>query len=165
MNSIEILTDLAQRPVDAARALPELTSEQLNAHSDGHPNSVAWLLWHSGREADVQLADLTGGTEVWEDFRDRFDLGEIGDSVGYGHTREQATQVVVDDQGLLGDYLHATLSALGRYVGGLSESDLDEVIDENWTPAVTRGVRLISIIDDAIQHVGQAAYAAGAVTN
>lgn len=165
MNSIEILTDLAQRPVDAARALPELTSEQLNAHPDGHPNSVAWLLWHSGREADVQLAELTGGAEVWEDFRDRFDLGEIGDSVGYGHTREQAAQVVVDDQGLLNDYLHATLSALGRYVGGLSESDLDEVIDENWTPPVTRGVRLISIIDDAIQHVGQAAYAAGAVTN
>ena len=102
---------------------------------------------------------------MWEDFRDRFDLGEIGDSVGYGHTQEQAAQVVVDDQGLLNDYLDATLSALGRYVGGLDESELDEVIDENWTPAVTRGVRLISIIDDAIQHVGQAAYAAGAVTN
>lgn len=165
MNSIEILTDFANRPVDAATALPDLTPDQLNAHPGGHPNSVAWLLWHSGREADVQLADLTGSAEVWEEFRDRFDLGEIGDSIGYGHTPEQAAQISVDDQGLLNDYLDAALSALVRYVGGLAESDLDEIIDENWTPAVTRGVRLISIIDDAIQHVGQAAYAAGALTD
>jgi len=35
------------------------------------------------------------------------------------------------------------------------------VIDTSWTPHVTRGVRLVSMIDDAAQHVGQAAYAAG----
>lgn len=66
-----------------------------------------------------------------------------------------------DDQSLLIDYLSATCSALRQYAESLSGTDLDEVIDENWTPPVTRGVRLISIIDDAIQHVGQAAYAAG----
>jgi hypothetical protein len=43
----------------------------------------------------------------------------------------------------------------------LTEADLDQVIDENWDPPVTRGVRLVSIIDDAAQHVGQAAYVAG----
>lgn len=164
MNSIEVLTDLANRPVDAAANLPALSPEQLNAHPEGHPNSVAWLLWHSGREADVQLADLTGGGEVWENFREKFGLGEIGDSVGLGHTPQQAAEVTTDDQKLLVDYLEAALTALKDYVAGLSVESLDEVIDENWTPAVTRGVRLISIIDDAIQHVAQAAYAAGALT-
>jgi hypothetical protein len=38
---------------------------------------------------------------------------------------------------------------------------LSEIIDRSWTPPVTRGVRLVSMIDDAAQHVGQAAYAAG----
>ena len=49
-------------------------------------------------------------------------------------------------------------------VNGLSsakKADLDDVIDTSWTPHVTRGVRLVSMIDDAAQHVGQAAYAAG----
>lgn len=165
MNSTEILTDLAQRPVDAAKRLPTLTAEQLNAHPGDHPNSIAWLLWHSGREVDVQLSDLTGDNQVWEKFRDRFALGDVGDSVGLGHTDEQAASVKVEDQQLLVEYLEATLSALGRYVGELSETDLGDVIDENWTPPVTRGVRLTSIIDDAAVHVGQAAYAAGALNH
>lgn len=164
MNSIEILSDLAQRPVDAAKGLPKLTADQLNAHPGDHPNSIAWLLWHSGREVDAQLSDLTGDEQKWESFRTSFNLGDIGDSVGLGHTPEQAAEVRVDDQQLLIDYLEATLSALGRCVGELTEEDLGEVIDDNWTPPVTRGVRLISIIDDAIAHVGQAAYAAGALT-
>lgn len=165
MNSIEILTDLAQRPVDAAKRLPALTAEQLNSHPGDHPNSIAWLLWHSGREVDVQLSDLTGDEQMWEQFREGFGLGESGDAVGLGHTPEQAAGIKVDDQQLLVDYVEATLSALGRYVGELSETDLSEVIDENWTPPVTRGVRLASIIDDAAVHVGQAAYAAGALNH
>lgn len=164
MNTKELFQDLAKRPVDAAKNLPALTAEQLNAHPGDHPNSVAWLLWHSGREVDVQLADLTSQPQLWEDYRTKFDLGEIGDSLGLGHTPEQAAQVRVDDQDLLVDYLEATLTALNDYAGKQSEAGLSEVIDDNWDPPVTRGARLISIIDDAIQHVGQAAYAAGALT-
>lgn len=139
MNSIEILTDFAHRPVDAANNLPALSADQLNAHPGGHPNSIAWLLWHSGREVDVQLSDLTGDEQVWIKFRDRFELGEPGDAVGLGHTPEQAAEIKVDDQQLLIDYVEATLSALGRYVGKLSETDLGEIIDENWTPRSLAG--------------------------
>lgn len=162
MKAIEILTDLAQRPLQAAAALPKLTSDQLNDHLGGHPNSVAWLLWHSGREIDVQLSDLTGLPQQWEDFQERFDLGEAGDGFGLGDTPAQAAQIRVDDQQLLVDYLEATLKAFTDYANTLSDADLDEIIDENWTPAVTRGVRMVSIVDDAIQHVAQAAFIAGA---
>lgn len=61
----DILADFAHRPIDAARALPSLNTEQLNAHPAGHPKSVAWLLWHTGREVDVQLSDLNGKPQVW----------------------------------------------------------------------------------------------------
>lgn len=164
MNSIEILTDMAQRPVDAAKRLPDLSPEQLNAHPAGHPNSIAWLLWHSGREVDVQLSDLTGAVQQWERFRATFALGDIGDTVGLGHSPEEAEQITATDAQLLIDYLEATLTALRTYVTGLSEADLGEVIDDNWTPPVTRGARLVSIVDDAAVHVGQAAYAAGSLS-
>ena len=36
---------------------------------------------------------------------------------------------------------------------------LDEVVDRSWDPPVTRAARLVSIIDDAAQHSGQAVYA------
>lgn len=162
MNSIDILIDLAHHPAEAAAGLPTLSPAQLNAHVGGHPNSVAWLLWHSGREIDAQLADLNHQPQQWEKFRSRFGLGEIADGFGLGHTPEEAAQIQVDDQALLVEYLQATLDAFIDYARSLSEADLDEVIDENWTPAVTRGVRMVSMIDDAIQHVGQAAFIAGA---
>ena len=37
--------------------------------------------------------------------------------------------------------------------------DLVGVVDRSWDPPVTLGVRLVSILDDGTQHVGQAAYA------
>lgn len=163
MTANAILTDLIQRPAQAAEALPALSPDQLNTHLGGHPNSIAWLLWHSGREIDAQLSDLTGFPQQWEDFRERFDLGEIGETFGLGHTPEQAAQIRVDDQRLLIDYLKAALNACAEYADTLTDADLAEVIDENWTPPVTRGVRLVSVIDDAVQHIAQADFIAGAL--
>jgi len=164
MNIQDVFADFAQRPKEAAHNLPTLSAEQLNEHPSDHPNSIAWLLWHTGREIDVQLSHLNEMDQVWKSFRGKFGLGELGDSVGYGHSTEQAGQIQVSDQDLLVGYVEACLLSLIDYISTLTEADFDEIIDRNWEPAVTRGVRLVSIIDDATQHVAQAAYAAGAVT-
>jgi hypothetical protein len=47
------------------------------------------------------------------------------------------------------------------FIGGLSPTDLDKIVDRNWDPPVTLGVRLISVLNDDTQHVGQAAYVRG----
>ena len=164
MDARDVLSEAASRPAAEAKALVDaLPAGGLNAHAGGHTNSIAWLLWHAGRQMDAQLAQLNGEPQVWHSqvFDARFNLGELGDTVGYGHTAEQARAVVVEDAALLVEYLGAATAALSRYIAGLSEADLDDVIDTSWTPHVTRGVRLVSMIDDAAQHVGQAAYAAG----
>lgn len=161
---VDVLDDFAGRPLEAAERLArDLTGAPLNAHPGGHDNSIAWLLWHTGREIDVQVAGLTEGQEVWssQGFDSRFGLGELGDSVGYGHTPAEARAVVVDDAALLLDYLRAATDALRAHIRSLSADALGEVIDEDWDPPVTRAARLVSIIDDAAQHIGQAAYAAG----
>ncbi|WP_424463548.1 mycothiol transferase [Pseudoclavibacter helvolus] len=160
----DVLDDFASRPVEAAERLArDLSAADLNAHPGGHDNSIAWLLWHAGREIDAQVAPLTGEREVWssQGFDKRFGLGELGDSVGYGHSPADARAVVVDDAALLLDYLRASTDALRAHIRSLGPDGLGEIIDEDWDPPVTRAARIVSIIDDAAQHVGQAAYAAG----
>jgi hypothetical protein len=43
----------------------------------------------------------------------------------------------------------------------VTEADLERVVDERWDPPVTLGVRLVSVIADDLQHVGQAAFVRG----
>jgi hypothetical protein len=46
-------------------------------------------------------------------------------------------------------------------IEGLSDTELDRIVDRRWDPPVTLGVRLVSIADDCLQHGGQAAYVRG----
>lgn len=164
MDALDILRDLTSRPRTAAAALgDQLNPVSLNARPGGHDNSVAWLLWHTGREIDVQLAGLTGDEQVWtaRGFDARFALGELGDSVGYGHSSAEARRIVVEDGTALLEYVDAALTAIDGYLEMVTAADLDETVDEQWDPPVTRGARLVSIVDDAVQHIAQAAYVLG----
>lgn len=163
MNGIEILSDLARRPQQAAEALRgSLTPQLLNAHPH-HDNSVAWLLWHAARELDEQLAALSGREPVWtaQGFDRRFGLDLDPHEMGYGDTPEQARAIRSDDPELLLEHLGAVVDAQLDYLASLDEAALDEIVDDRWDPPVTRASRLISISVDAAEHVGQAAYVAG----
>ena len=48
-----------------------------------------------------------------------------------------------------------------RYVATLTDADLDHIVDHRWTPAVTLAMRLVSVISDDLQHVGQAGFVRG----
>ena len=43
----------------------------------------------------------------------------------------------------------------------MTAAELKRVVDTNWDPPVTASARLVSIIDDCAQHLGQAAYVRG----
>jgi hypothetical protein len=47
------------------------------------------------------------------------------------------------------------------YIAGITGDDLDRIVDESWDPPVSLGVRLVSVIDDDLEHAGQAAYVRG----
>jgi hypothetical protein len=68
--------------------------------------------------------------------------------------------VTPDGASLLGYFedVHATTQA---FVATLTGADLDRVVDSAWDPPVTLGVRLVSVVADDLQHVGQAAYIRG----
>ena len=163
MRAIDLLTDMAQRPLDALAALPELSNETANAHFGDHPNSITWLLWHTGRELDMQLADLSAEEQVWTSrgYRDRFGLGEIGDTMGYGHTPEQARAIEVGDAALLTGYVSAVLDAVDASAAATADSAWDEAVDEYEGGEVSRQARVTSILIDALEHLAQVAYVGG----
>ncbi len=48
-----------------------------------------------------------------------------------------------------------------QYLEGADDDDFDRIVDRSYDPPVTAGVRFMSVLGDALQHVGQAAYVRG----
>jgi len=144
-------------------AVDGLGADDLTYQPDPDSNSIGWLIWHLLRVADDHLADASGAGQVWtdEDWADRFGLDLDPADTGYGHGPGQVAKVTVTSAELLTGYGDAVIQRALDYVRGLSDPDLDRIVDRRWDPPVTLGVRLISVISDDLQHAGQAAYLRG----
>lgn len=166
MTPAELLVDAFERVLESGRSVVDgLSVDQLATCPSPCTNSVGWLVWHLARVQDDHVADAAGTEQVWtkDGFVERFDLPLDPSDTGYGHSADQVAKVRAD-AGLLAEYLTAVHERTTSYVGGLSGADLDRVVDERWDPPVTLGARLVSVVNDDTQHVGQAAYARGLVT-
>lgn len=166
MNAQDILIDAARRPQHAAgQVLAGLSPDVLHTMPEGRGNSIAWLLWHAARQQDAQVAALRGAEQVWvgQGWAERLGVDRGPRAIGFGDSPDDVAALRVADPGALRDYLDAVVEATVDYIGSLSDDDLGAVIDTSWNPPVTRGVRLVSTIDDATVHVGQAAYARGLI--
>ncbi|MCH9643214.1 MAG: mycothiol transferase [Actinomycetia bacterium] len=159
----ELLRDSFTRLIEHVDDLTDGLTEAV-AHYRPTPeaNTIAWLIWHSARIQDAQLCDIAGIEQVWfrDGWVDRFALDLPRDAHGYGHTPEEVAKVRASGQ-LLGGYYHAVHKVSLEYIASISPDELARVVDERWTPPVTASARLVSIIDDAAQHLGQAAYLRG----
>ncbi len=168
MSGADVLADAFDRvqPVVHA-AVEDLTAEQLAERLEGHGNSIAWLIWHLTRVQDDHIAEVAESEQVWTaaGFYEHFGLPFDESEIGYGMTSQQVSQVKVDSPALLVEYYDAVHAQTLNYVRGLADDDLPRVIDDSWAPPVTLGVRLVSVISDCLQHVGQASYVRGIVTN
>ncbi|MDQ1034349.1 putative damage-inducible protein DinB [Streptomyces sp. V3I8] len=164
MYATDILIDAYGRIKDEVHAaVVGLSPDELNARPGGRANSISWLIWHLTRVQDDHIADAFGLEQVWlsEGWADRFALPLDKDDTGYGHGPQQVAEVKVDSEDLLTGYYDAVHEQTLRALRDLGADDLDRIVDENWTPAVTLGARLVSVLSDDLQHVGQAAFARG----
>jgi uncharacterized damage-inducible protein DinB len=141
-----------------------LTEDQLAFRPGGRANSIAWLVWHLTRIQDDHVAAVAGTEQAWtaQGWVDRFALPYPPGDTGYGHSSEQVAACRVSAR-LLTGYHDAVYRNTVSYVEGLTEPELDRVVDRAWVPPVTLGVRLVSVISDDLQHAGQAAYLHGLV--
>jgi hypothetical protein len=145
------------------RAVEGLTPDELTRRVGPEANTIAWLAWHVARGQDSQIADVADCEQVWlgQDWARRFGLPFEPEATGYGFSSEQVAQVRVPSADLLIDYAGAVHDQTMDYLRGLSDDDLDQIVDTRWDPPVTLGVRLISVLSDDLQHVGQAALLRG----
>ena len=174
----ELLRDSFTRLIEHVEALTDgLTDELATYQPTPQANSIAWLIWHSARVQDVQVCDiaktLSDGRsdkprsvvspgDVWtrDGWVDRFGLDLPRDDTGYGHSPDDVAKVRASAD-LLKGYYRAVHDMTLEFVTTLSPADLARIIDRNWDPPVTASARLVSIIDDCAQHLGQAAYVRG----
>jgi len=168
MMSADLLVDGFGRIRESvAAALSGLTPDQLAYQLDAAANPISWLVWHLTRVQDDHVAKAFGASQVWSDdgWAARFGLPSDTMEVGYGHTLEQVVAVgrATASAGLLAEYHEATHAHTVKLVAEVTDADLDRVVDTRYTPPVTLGVRLVSVLDDDMQHVGQAAYVRGLV--
>jgi hypothetical protein len=165
MNSCDLLVDAFERIRDAVHpAVNGLTLEELAFRPDPESNSIAWLVWHMTRIQDDHVSGLDGLEQVWtaNGWAKRFSLPLDPSDTGYGHDPETVAVVTVDASLLL-DYFEDVHQKTLAFVRTLDDDELDRVVDDNWDPPVTMSVRLVSVIADDLQHVGQAAYVRGIV--
>jgi hypothetical protein len=163
MKANELLLDGFGRIREGVAAtLDGIDAAVLARRPAGNGNSIAWLIWHLGRVEDAQLAAAAGLEQVWTSrgFADRFGLPLSVRDTGYGHSSEQVDAVRAEPELLLA-YYEAVHRQTAEFLAGLGDEDLDRIVDTRWDPPVTLGVRLVSMLADCLQHVGQAAYAKG----
>lgn len=165
MTDIQALRALLHDSFRRARELVDdlttgLSPAVANYRPDPEANSISWLIWHSARVQDDHVADLAGVEQAWPAWRDRFGLPFDPWTTGYGHTSTDVGRVDATGE-LLAGYYHDVDALTRSYVDQVTESELNRIVDSNWDPPVSAGVRLISVIGDITQHLGQAGYVRG----
>ncbi len=164
MDVAALLVDLYGRIPEVAHSVVDgVDMATLIAQPADGTNHIAWLLWHTARVQDSYAAELTSGNQLWieQDWPRRFGLRADASNNGYGHLPADVAAVRPESADVLVEYLDAAHHRMSAYLENLTVGDLDRVVDESWDPPVTLGVRLISIADDGLQHLGQAAYVRG----
>ncbi|BBX04982.1 hypothetical protein BST36_22980 [Mycolicibacterium moriokaense] len=158
-----LLRDCFTRLIEHVEDLTDgLTDEVAFFRPTANANSISWLIWHSARQHDLQLAHIAGTEQVWftDGWVDRFGLDLPRHAMGYGDGPDEVARVRASAD-LLAGYYHAVHKVTLEYIASVTPEELDRVVDDSWDPPVTAGVRLVSIFDDSAQHLGQAAYIRG----
>ncbi len=163
MDVAGLLTDGFGRVNEEVHGVVEdLSPEGLAFRVDPEANTIAWLVWHLTRIQDDHLADAFDVPQVWvaNGWAERAALPFSPWATGYGHSPQEIGAVRMSADLLLG-YVDAVHERTASLITDLGTADLDRIVDESWDPPVSLGVRLVSVISDDLQHVGQAAYVRG----
>jgi hypothetical protein len=164
MNERELLIEAFDRlPELISGAVDGLTPAELHWAPARGANTIGWLVWHLTRIQDSHIAELLDEPQVWVTgkWAGRFDREPEPDDTGYGYSAADVTAIRPDGADALTGYYQATARQTHKLLDDVTKNRLDRIVDDNWDPPVTLGARLVSVLGDDMQHVGQAAYVRG----
>ena len=143
------------------RTLADLDEDELTR--EPHP-SIGWLAWRLTRVMDNNIAQLSGGEQLWiTNWAARF--GMSPEPADYGrshtHTREQVRTFRASAKLLLA-YHDAVYSRTESYLKTLTAEAFARELDEpRFQPLPTVAVRLVSVLENAMTNEGQIIYLKG----
>ncbi len=150
---------------DLERILDGLTVDDLNQRPRPDCNSIGWLAWHLTRSHDRNISELAAEEQLWikDKWYAKFDRAPDPSDTGFGHSSDDIAAFRSPDSKTLLEYHHDVLELAKRYISGtLSETDLKrEVESPTLGNVATVRARLVGIISEGLQHVGQEAYVRG----
>ncbi len=164
METRDVLADGFARIREGVQRVTEgLDSEALAYRPDPGANSIAWLVWHATRVQDDHVSEIAGRDQAWiaQGWADRFNFPFHHADTGYGHSSEQVAAVRPDGPELLVGYQDAVTRHTLEYLETIDATELERIIDYRWDPPVSVGVRLVSVMEDDMQHLGQASFVRG----
>lgn len=128
-------------------------------------NSIAWLVWHLTRIQDDHISAIADVPQVWADrsWVDRTGIDRGSEELGQGDGPDDVAAIRPESADGLLAYHDEVMDRTFRFLSSLTDEDLDRVVDTSYTPPVTAGVRIVSVLSDNIQHAGQARYLCGIV--
>ena len=162
----QLIMDLFLRiSQELERVLEGLTVDDLNQIPRADCNSVGWLAWHLTRSQDRNVGEVMGEEQLWikGSWHAKFNRAPDPSETGFGHSSEDAAAFRSPDSKTLLAYHGAVLERSKDYISSkLSETELARE-SKSLTLATVNPVRvrLVGVINDSLQHVGQAAYVRG----
>lgn len=163
-----LITDYFIRISDELeRVLDGLTIKDLNKQPVPGANSIGWLAWHLTRSHDRNLSELYRKQQLWikDRWHERFGRAPDPSETGVGHSSEEMAAFESPDGKTILKYHHAVLERAKKYIeNNLSEAELKRRV-KSPTLKNTNTVRgrLLGIVSEGFQHVGQAAYVRGLI--
>jgi hypothetical protein len=146
-------------------ALKGLSREDLDRQPKPGSNPLGWTVWHLARGQDAQIADLAGGEQLWlkGGWHKKFKLPADAEDTGYGDSAADVADFRSPTAAVLLEYCRAVVAATQRYLKSIDVKELARVLDEDYQPPPTAGVRIVSIMTDSQGHAGEAAYIRGLI--
>lgn len=164
MDAAQVLSDAIGRIRDGVHDVAAgLGADQLAHRVAPDANPIGWLLWHLTRVQDAHVAEFLDADQLYLDGGWAAALGLVADpsDSGYGHAASDVAGIRIEHPDRLVAYHDAVATRSLDLLATLGDADLDRIVDESWDPPVTAGVRWVSIVEDCMAHLGQAAYVRG----
>ncbi len=164
METSAVLVDAYQRIRELVhQATLDLDGPPLTYRPDDGANSIAWLVWHLTRIQDDHISEIDGSEQIWLHSPWAGQLGLLADAsnLGQGDGPEQVASINPSSPDALIGYHDQVMDHSISFIRSIDASELDRIIDRSYTPPVSVGVRLVSVLSDNLQHAGQARYLRG----